>query len=64
MERDDFLTFPDAPRDGLDRVLGELVELANDVLTTQGRLRALLRANQLVVQQLELPIVLQRIVEV
>ncbi|MCY7325874.1 MAG: GAF domain-containing protein [Microbacteriaceae bacterium] len=64
MERDNFLTFPDAPRDGLDRVLGELVELANDVLTTQGRLRALLRANQLVVQQLELPIVLQRIVEV
>ncbi len=64
MEEDGFLSFPDAPRDGLDRVLGELVELANDVLTTQGRLRALLRANQLVVQQLELPIVLQRIVEV
>jgi len=64
MEQDGFLSFPDAPRDGLDRVLGELVEVANDVLTTQGRLRALLRANQLVVQQLDLPIVLQRIVEV
>jgi len=64
MEQNGFLSFPDSPRDGLDRVLGELVELANDVLTTQGRLRALLRANQLVVQQLELPIVLQRIVEV
>lgn len=64
MEQDGFLNFPDAPRDGLDRVLGELVELASDVLTTQGRLRALLRANQLVAQQLELPIVLQRIVEV
>lgn len=64
MRDDGALAFPDAPRDGLDRVLGELVELANDVLTTQGRLRALLRANQAVVQQLDLPIVLQRIVDV
>lgn len=64
MDDDGALAFPDAPRDGLDRVLGELVELANDVLTTQGRLRALLRANQAVVQQLDLPIVLQRIVDV
>lgn len=58
------LTFPDAPRAELDRALAELVDRARDVLTTQGRLRALLRANQAVVQQLDLPVVLQRIVDV
>jgi signal transduction histidine kinase len=56
------LTFPDAPRVELDRRLADLVAAANDVLATQGRLRALLRANQAVVAQLELPSVLQRIV--
>jgi signal transduction histidine kinase len=56
------LTFPDAPRVELDRRLADLVEAANDVLATQGRLRALLRANQAVVSQLELPSVLRRIV--
>jgi signal transduction histidine kinase len=56
------LTFPDAPRVELDRRLADLVEAANDVLATQSRLRALLKANQAVVSQLELPAVLQRIV--
>jgi hypothetical protein len=64
MEESDALTFPDAPRAELDRVLAELVDRARGVLTTQGRLRALLRANQAVVQQLDLPVVLQRIVDV
>ncbi|KQV05024.1 sensor histidine kinase [Leifsonia sp. Root112D2] len=64
MDENDPLTFPDAPRAELDRVLAELVERARGVLATQGRLRALLRANQAVVQQLDLPIVLQRIVDV
>lgn len=64
MEESDALTFPDAPRAELDRVLSELVDRARGVLTTQGRLRALLRANQAVVQQLDLPVVLRRIVEV
>lgn len=64
MDEDDPLTFPDAPRAELDRVLAELVERARGVLATQGRLRALLRANQAVVQQLDLPVVLQRIVDV
>lgn len=59
----DFLTFPDEPRVELDRVLGELVERAREVLTTQGRLRALLRANQAVALQLDLPVVLRGIVE-
>jgi signal transduction histidine kinase len=61
---EDFLTFPDEPRVELDRVLGELVERAREVLTTQGRLRALLRANQAVALQLDLPVMLRRIVEV
>jgi signal transduction histidine kinase len=60
---DDSLTFPDEPRGELDRAISELVDRARDVLTTQGRLRALLRANQAVVEQLDLPVVLRRIVE-
>jgi signal transduction histidine kinase len=64
MDHDAELSFPDAPRAELDRVLAELVDVAQGVLTTQGRLRALLRANQAVVQQLELPVVLKRIVDV
>jgi signal transduction histidine kinase len=64
MEQNDALTFPDAPRGELDRVLSELVSVAGDVQVTQGRLRALLRANQAITQQLELPLVLRKIVEV
>src|ERR1700712_138226 len=59
---DTALPFPDLPRVELDRRLADLVAAANDVLATQGRLRALLRANQAVVAQLELPSVLRRIV--
>ncbi|MES2092546.1 MAG: GAF domain-containing protein [Actinomycetota bacterium] len=57
------LSFPDEPRAELDRALGDLVRRAHDVLATQGRLRALLRANLAVVEHLELPIVLERIVQ-
>ena len=57
------LTFPDVPRDDLDRALGTLVGLANHVTATQGRLRALLRANQAVVEHLDLSTVLHTIVE-
>ncbi|HEV7949963.1 MAG TPA: hypothetical protein VGP24_09370, partial [Glaciihabitans sp.] len=64
MDQDDSLRFPDFPRAELDRSLSELVALAGDVLATQGRLRALLRANQAIVQQLDLPTVLRRIVDV
>ncbi|HEY2643280.1 MAG TPA: GAF domain-containing protein [Galbitalea sp.] len=64
MEADYSLSFPDQPRADLDRTLGELVRVAGDVLNSQGRLRALLRANQAVVQQLDLPTVLRTIVEV
>ncbi|MET0842340.1 MAG: GAF domain-containing protein, partial [Mycetocola sp.] len=57
------LTFPEGPRAKLDEALGDLVARASDVLSTQGRLRALLKANQLISQQLDLPVVLRRIVE-
>jgi signal transduction histidine kinase len=56
------LTFPDLPRMELDQLLGQLVERAQEVMATQGRLRGLLRANQLVIGGLDLPAVLRRIV--
>ena len=56
------LVFPDAPRARLDRVLGELVSSANEVLATQGRLRSLLEASRLVASELDLPTVLRRII--
>jgi hypothetical protein len=39
------LASPDMPRLGLDELLVQLVDRANDVLAAQGRLRGLLRAN-------------------
>jgi len=63
MHDDDPITFPDAPRGELDRTLNNLVEQARKVMETQGRLRALVRANQAVVSHLELPVVLRTIVE-
>ncbi|MEV1284531.1 GAF domain-containing protein [Modestobacter sp. NPDC049651] len=56
------LTFPDVPRLELDQLLEQLVDRAQEVLTTQGRLRGLLRANRLVAGDLALPVVLRRIV--
>ena len=63
VSNDEMLTFPDEPRAELDRALGDLVHRAQDVLATQGRLRALLRANLAVVEHIELPVVLERIVQ-
>ncbi|CAN5255470.1 two-component system sensor histidine kinase [soil metagenome] len=56
-------TFPDESRGELDVALDELVARAKTVLAVQGRLRALLKANHAVVQQLDLGVVLRRIVE-
>lgn len=56
------IDFPDEPRGELDLALDNLVARARDVLKIQGRLRSLLRANQSVVEQLDLPVVLERIV--
>ena len=57
-------TFPDEPRGELDLALDNLVARARDVLNIQGRLRSLLKANQAIIEHLELPVVLERIVEV
>ena len=56
-------TFPDDSRGELDKALDDLMDRARDVLATQGRLRALLKANQAVIEHIELPVVLRRIVE-
>jgi signal transduction histidine kinase len=56
------LGFPDVPRLELDQLLVQLVDRADDVLATQGRLRGLLRANALVARELSLPVVLRQIV--
>ncbi|MFF5289485.1 sensor histidine kinase [Paractinoplanes globisporus] len=57
------LTFPDQPRLELDQLLGQLVSRAQEVMGTQGRLRGLLRANQLIVGELNLSLVLQHVVQ-
>ena len=54
--------FPDDPRGDLDKALDDLMVRARDVLKTQSRLRALLRANQAVIEHLDLPVVLESIV--
>ena len=56
------LGFPDLPRLELDQLLVQLVDRADDVLTAQGRLRGLLRANALIAGELSLPVVLRQIV--
>ena len=43
---DEVLMFPRLPRLELDELLAQLVERAQEVMATQGRLRGLLRANQ------------------
>ena len=57
------LTFPDLPRLELDQLLAQLVERAQEVIATQGRLRGLLRANQTITAGLSLPVVLRRIAD-
>ncbi|MEQ1735772.1 MAG: GAF domain-containing protein [Rhodoglobus sp.] len=57
------LDFPDVPRSELERTIEELVERAQRVLETQGRLRNLLDANRTVVEELDLEKVLLRIVQ-
>jgi len=54
------LSFLDGPRLELDQLLGQLVGRAQEVMGTQGRLRGLLRANQLVAGELGSSTVLQR----
>jgi len=54
--------FPDGPKLELDELLRQLMDRAQDVVSTQGRLRGLLRANQSIVGSLTLPVLLRRTV--
>jgi len=55
--------FPDVPKLELDQLLTQLIDRAHDVVSTQGRLRGLLRANQSIVGNLALPELLRLIVQ-
>jgi signal transduction histidine kinase len=58
----DELAFPDGPRSALERTIEELVDRAQDVLRTQGRLRNLLAANRRIVEHLDLEDTLRSVV--
>lgn len=57
------LSFVDGPRLDLDEAIAKLLDQAERVRTTQGRLRALLSATQAVVEESDLATVLRRIAE-
>src|SRR5919199_170296 len=57
------LRFPDLPKLELDELIDQLVERAQGVKRTQGRLRALLRAIETVAGDLALETVLRNVVE-
>ncbi|MCL9761653.1 GAF domain-containing protein [Frankia sp. AiPa1] len=57
------LAFPSVARLELDELLTQLVDRAQDVIATQGRLRGLLRATQMITTDLRLPVLLRLIVE-
>jgi signal transduction histidine kinase len=57
------LGFAEGPRLELDQLLNQLIGRAQDVIAAQGRLRGLLAANRMIIGDLELHVVLRRIVE-
>jgi len=59
----DDLMFPTVARLELDELLTQLVDRAQDVLSTQSRLRGLLRASRIVAADLRLPVLLRLVVE-
>ncbi|WP_442576477.1 sensor histidine kinase [Microbacterium sp. F51-2R] len=63
MPDNDSLSFPDGPRADLEEAISTLLAQGQRVMRTQGRLRALLRASQTVVEQIDLAEVLRRAVE-
>lgn len=58
----DDLVFPDGPRSALESTIEELVDRAQAVLRTQGRLRNLLAANRRIVEHLDLEDTLRAVV--
>lgn len=63
MTESEELSFVDGPRLELDEAIARLVNQAERVRATQGRLRALLSATRVVVEESDLPTVLRRIAE-
>ncbi|WP_210505848.1 GAF domain-containing protein [Naasia sp. SYSU D00057] len=63
MSIDPPIHFPDLPRSELERAIEDLVDKARLVLSTQGRLRSLLAATRSIGEELDLPVVLRRIVQ-
>lgn len=63
MTRENHLSFPDAPRVELDGAIAALIAQAERVQSSQGRLRGLLHAVETMVGEIELPVVLRRVVE-
>jgi signal transduction histidine kinase len=57
----DALVFVDGPRLELDQLLSHLVARAEDVMSAQGRLRGLLAANEMIIGEVALPVVLRHI---
>lgn len=57
------LSFPDGPRSELEEAIASLLTQSERVMRAQGRLRALLRATQAVVEQSDLTLLLRSIVE-
>jgi signal transduction histidine kinase len=52
-----------SPQLSIERLMAQLMERASEIITSQQRVRALLAANQSIVGDLTLPVVLRRIVE-
>ncbi|MCU1570492.1 MAG: two-component system, histidine kinase [Naasia sp.] len=61
MSSESSIAFPDLPRSELERAIGDLLDKAKDVLTTQGRLRNLLSATRAIAEDLDLSVMLTRI---
>lgn len=58
------IEFPDGPKLEFEILLGQLIERAHEVMSSQVRLRHLITANNAVASDLDLPTVLARIAEV
>ena len=59
----DGFDWSEGPQLELDQLLAQLVARAQDVMAAQGRLRGLLAANQMIVGDLELPVLLRQIAQ-
>ena len=57
------VTFPNVRRLALDDLLRQLVDRAEDVMRTEERLQGLVRATRIITSHLDLPTLLQRVVE-